>query len=124
MTISQIGFSGGEYYDVLTSPFLIKRVTVKSYTPYNEAKPAEEAFSRNDFPKIKSTYSARLHVKTHNVGVIDLSSNSADIVKEMISDGYSAMNALDINKAVNAYGLNALNNAGGVSTLSSNVYEV
>lgn len=122
MTVSQINSSYGGYYDTLTSPFLIKRVYVNAYTPYNEAQPTEETFSRGDFPRIKDTSGRKLAIKSHNVGIINLSKSSADVVKNMITDGYSATNALDISKAVNAYGMNALN-ASGVTTLSTNSYE-
>lgn len=122
MIISQAGANLEEFRATLTSPFLVKKVTINSYDTYNQPQPTEETFSRGDFPRMQSTYSARLHVKRHNVGVINLSESSADVVKEMISNGYSAENAIDMQKAVTAYGLNALN-SNGVTSLSNNVYE-
>lgn len=123
MTVSSINSYNTEFYDSLTSPFTVKRVYVNSNTPYEEPDYVPASFSRYHFGSIKSTTSAKLMLKTHNVGVINLQSSSANIVKNMISDGYSAKNAIDMQKAVNAYGFNALNSS-GVSTLSSNIYEV
>ena len=122
MDIYSTSLSTLGYSDTLTSPFLVKKVTINSHTPYDTPKAEPEAYSRGSFPQIKSTSTARLHPKSYNVGVIDFSKKSADIVKEMISDGYTAVNAIDMQKAVTAYGLNALN-ASGVSLLSNNVYE-
>ena len=122
MDTSAITSIGDTSYLSLTSPFLLKKVAINSHTPYDGPKYEDESISRWDFPQVKSTYSRKLHLKSYNVGVINLSDSSADLVKNMIADGYEAKNALDIDKAVRAYGLNALG-ASGMSSLSNNVYE-
>ena len=123
MTLSSINSYDTGYYDSLTSPFIVKRVYINSDNPYEDPDYVPESYSRGHFGGIKSTTSTKLMVKTHNVGAINLKSSSANIVKEMISDGYSAKNAIDMQKAVNAYGLNALSSS-GVYTLSENIYEI
>ena len=123
MDISPITYDV-DFHATLTSPFLVKKVTLRSNDMFNPPKPSTETYSRGDFPKIKSTHSYKLELKQHNVGVLDLSKSSANIVKEMIKDGYSAINAFDTQKAVRAYGLNAINTAGGVTSITNNEYEV
>ena len=124
MILPQTGVTLDEFRAVLTSPFLIKKVTINSHDLFNPPQPAEETFSRGDFGGIKSVRSTKLQLKQHNVGVLDYSKSSANIVKQMIQDGYSADNAIDMQRAVKAYGLNAINANGGVSTISNNFYEV
>lgn len=124
MIISPAGSTLEEFRATLTSPFFHKKVTINSYDSFNQPKPTEETFSRGDFPKIKSTHSYKLELREHNVGVLDLSKNSANIVKEMIQDGCRAMDAYNTQKAIRAYGLNAITTSGGVSTISNNAYEV
>lgn len=124
MTISSINNSAIGYYDTLTSPFLSKMVSINAYTPYDRNIPKIENFSKNYFPTIKSTTSTKLMIKKYNVGVIDgKTSSSASLVKNMIQNGYSVKNALDINKAVTAYGLNTLK-SNGINILSTNEYEI
>ena len=124
MTVSQIGYSNDDFYATLSSPFLSKKVSINSHTPYDTASVVKGSFSKYSFPQIQSTSSSKLQIKTYNVGAIGLSKSSANIVKNMITNGYSATNALDIQKAVRAYGLNAINTAGGVATISNNIYEI
>ena len=124
MIISQPGSTLEEFRAVLTSPFLVKKVTINSHDMFNPPKPAEETYSKSDFPKMKSTYAPKLKLKDYNVGIIDYSKDSADIVKNMIQDGYSTKHALDVQKAIKAYGLNAINTAGGVYNISTTVEEV
>ena len=124
MIISQPGATLEEFRATLTSPFLVKKVTINSYDSYNQPQPTEETFSRGDFPGIKSTHSYKLEIRDYNVGVLDLSKSSASIVKDIISNGCNAMDAYDTQQAVRDYGLNAVNTAGGVATISNNVYEV
>ncbi len=124
MILSQVGANSEDFRAVLTSPFLIKKVTINSHDTFNQPQPTEETFSRGDLPGVEYVNTNRLQIKRVNVGVIDYSKSSAGLVKDMIQNGYSAENAIDMQKAVRAYGLNAINTAGGVSTISNNVYEV
>ena len=124
MTVSQIGYSNEDFYAVLSSPFITKKVSINSYTQYNKAKPATESFSRNFFPEIESTYCPKLQIKQFNVGILDLSENSANIVKNMITQGYSTKNALDTKKAIRAYGLNAMNRISNITKLNNMAYQV
>lgn len=124
MIISQTGATLDEFRAVLSSPFLAKKVTINSYTPLNPAKPAEEVFSQDDFPKAKIVSTSKLALRDFNVGILDYSKNAENIMRKMIQNGYSAENALDIQKAVRAYGLNALNTINGISTINSQEYEV
>lgn len=124
MSVSQIDYSNSSNTAILTSPFLTKKVTINSYTPYNAAPATTKSYSKSSFPQIQSTSSSKLQIKSYNVGAIGLTKSSASIVKSMITNGYSATNALDTQKAIRAYGLNAINTAGGVSTLNNNIYEI
>lgn len=124
MSVSQIDYSSSSNNAILTSPFLTKKVTINSYTPYNTATATTKSFSKYNFPQVQSTSSSKLQIKSYNIGTIGLTKSSANIVKNMITNGYSATNALDTQKAIRAYGLNAINTTGGVSTLSSSIYEI
>ena len=118
MTISPVGISEADFRAILTSPFLIKEVSINSHTPYDEPNVEQKTFSKDDLPGPDAVYTGRLKVHPPNVGVIDYSKKSADIVKEMINDGYSATNAIDFQKAIKAYGFNAINSS-GVANISN-----
>lgn len=124
MTISQVTYNSEDFYAVLSSPFLTKKVTINAYTLYNQAKPATESFSRDFFPEIESTYCPKLQIKQFNVGILDLSENSANIVKNMITQGYSTKNALDTQKAIRAYGLNAMSKISNITKLNNTAYQI
>ena len=127
MSISPVSISEAEFRATLTSPFLVKKVTINAHTPYdnveNNNNDIEEIYSRADFPGAKAVSTYRLRVHHRNVGVLDFSENSAELVKDMISKGYSAENAIDFQKAIRAYGLNAINSSGGVNTINNNIVE-
>ena len=124
MSVTPVSVSESEFRAVLTSPFLIKKVTINAHTPYDDIKKeALEAYSREDLPAAEYVSTNKLRIKDQMVGVLDFSEHSADIVKDMINKGYSAENAIDFQKAVRAYGLNAINTHGGISSISNNLIE-
>ncbi len=124
MSISPTSVSETEFRVVLTSPFLIKKVTINAHTPYDNIKnEPSEIYSREDLPAAEYVSTNKLRIKDQMVGVLDFSESSAEIVKDMINKGYSAENAIDFQKAVRAYGFNALSSHGGVSTISNNIVE-
>ena len=124
MSITPASVSENEFHAVLTSPFLIKKVTINAHTPYDDIKQeSSEIYSRGDLPGAEYVSTNKLRIKDQMVGVLDFSEPSAEIVKDMISKGYSAENAIDFQKAVRAYGLNAINSHGGVSVISNNIVE-
>ena len=121
MNLSQVNTSSTEYYDVLTSPFIVKKVTINARTPYDEPRVEPEYFTKDYFPTIERVGN-KLALKDYNVGVLDLSKASAEIVTNMINQGYSTKYALDTQKAIKAYGLNALNSVKGIYAIE-NSYE-
>ena len=125
MSITPVSTSEAEFRAILTSPFLLKKVTINAHTPYDAPKQveADEVYSRSDLPSAEAVSTHRLRLRNYNVGVLDLSKSSAEVVKEMISEGYSAENAIDFQKAIRAYGLNAVNTCGGVNAISSSAVE-
>jgi hypothetical protein len=124
MIISQTNTNIDDFRAILTSPFTIKKVSINSYTPFNPAEPLDKPVSQNDFPEVKTVNTSKLRLRDFNVGVLDNSKNAEKIIRNMIQNGYSAKNALDIQKAVKAYGLNMLNSADGIETMNSLEYEV
>ena len=102
MSITPVSTSEAEFRAILTSPFLLKKVTINAHTPYDAPKQveADEVYSRSDLPSAEAVSTHRLRLRNYNVGVLDLSKSSAEVVKEMISEGYSAENAIDFQKAI------------------------
>ena len=114
MNISALNSSAVEFRDSLTSPFILKKVTINAHTPCDEVPvlPQEETLSRTDFyPR---------QYPTSKLGISSGLSNK-ELVQNSISGGLSATEAVQVYKAHRAYGMSSLGNQAGVSLLANNV---
>lgn len=108
MSMTTINAANINFYDNYRADFFAPKVTINAHTPYDAPKETQDKFSRKDFYKTE-TKNPTLTVKTDDIKPIDAKSpsNSA-IVKDMISKGYCANDAININRALNTYGLSTM----------------
>lgn len=118
MSISPINTSTEEVDETLTSPFLLKKVTINSETPYDELEPIQESFSKSFF-ETKSHATLRYDVDT----TFQIAESSKEFVENSVSAGYSAEEAIQLYKAQNIYAC-SLGKQVGVSRISHSLYDV
>lgn len=118
MSISPTSASTDEVQESLTSPFIQKKVTIHSETPYDELEEIQETFSKSFF-ETKSHATLRYDIDT----TYQIVESSKEFVENSVNAGYSAEEAIQLYKAQNIYA-STLGMKVGVSRISHSLYDV
>lgn len=114
MDLSRVNTAIAGFEDNLTSPFLIKKVTINAHTPYDEEVAAEDEvysvgfFNKRLYAQICSEYQ----------NISGSFKSQKEVIENSIDGGTSPLDAVQAYKAARAYGLSSVGSTSGVQRLS------
>lgn len=126
-------YSPTTVYGQLSSPFLVKSVSINAHTSDEAVVDDVQTFSRDYFTdgsarfKYAASYSPSSIASIQNAGGIhsfSASSGSGDIVKTALNSGYSANEAITISNAKAAYSRSAVGTRNPVGVLRGCKYNI